>query len=148
MNHIWTGAVAASVFVFGCTFALAADDTPDATIDFSGGSVAVGVGVSWGHGTLHYRGKDYRFRMNGLRIVDVGAQAIQGSGEVYHLPNLQAFSGTYGAADASAAFADDGAGASALRNGEGVEIKVRSAIQGLDLNASLVGIQIRLEEAN
>jgi hypothetical protein len=148
MNQLWTRTAAAAVFAVVSTFALAAGDTPDATIDFAGGSAAVGVGVSWGHGTLHYQGKDYPFRMSGLRIVDVGGQSIQGSGEVYNLADVQAFNGTYGAADASAALGDNGAGASALRNGHGVEIKMRSAIQGLDLNASLGGVQIRLEEAN
>jgi hypothetical protein len=148
MKHTWTATAAAAAFALASALTLAADDTPDATIDFSGGSAAVGVGVSWGHGTLHYQGKDYPFRMNGLRIVDVGAQSIQGTGEVYHLGSLQAFNGTYGAADASAAFADNGAGASALRNGSGVEILMRSDIQGLDLNGSLGGVQIRLENAN
>ena len=148
MSQVWTRTAAAAVFALASAFASAADDKPDATIDFSGGSAAVGVGVSWGHGTLHYQGKDYPFRMNGLRVVDVGAQSIQGSGEVYHLTDVEAFNGTYGAADASAALADNGAGASALRNGQGVEIKMRSTGQGLDLNASLGGVQIRLEEAN
>jgi hypothetical protein len=147
MSQVWTRTAAAAVFALASAFASAADDKPDATIDFSGGSAAVGVGVSWGHGTLHYQGKDYAFHMNGLRVVDIGAQSIQGTGEVYHLANLEAFSGTYGSADASATLADNGAGAAALRNGQGVEITMRSATQGLDLNGSLGGVQIRLEEA-
>ena len=39
------------------------------------GAAAAGVGVSWGDGTLHYKGKDYPFRLKGLTVVDVGASA-------------------------------------------------------------------------
>ena len=36
-----------------------AQDKPDATIKLHTGSVAVGVGYSWGGGTLTYKGKTY-----------------------------------------------------------------------------------------
>jgi hypothetical protein len=32
--------------------------TPDGTVRLSEGSVAVGIGWSWGHGTLSFKGKD------------------------------------------------------------------------------------------
>jgi hypothetical protein len=34
-----------------------AADQPDATLKLSGGSVAAGVGYTWGGGTLTYKGK-------------------------------------------------------------------------------------------
>src|SRR5262249_34102642 len=41
---------------FCLTTARAEEKTPDATLKLSGGSVAAGVGVSWGSGTLTYKG--------------------------------------------------------------------------------------------
>ena len=32
---------------------------PDATLQLSGGSVAAGIGWSWGSGTLTYKGKNF-----------------------------------------------------------------------------------------
>ena len=28
--------------------------------------IAIGIGVSWGHGVLKYKGKEYKFSMDGL----------------------------------------------------------------------------------
>lgn len=36
-----------------------AQEKPVGTINFSGGSVSVGVGYTWGSGVLTYKGKDY-----------------------------------------------------------------------------------------
>ena len=42
--------------------------TPDAVIELSGGSVAAGVGFSWGSGTLIYHGKRYPLKINGFSL--------------------------------------------------------------------------------
>ena len=48
---------------------------PSAYVWLSGGSVAVGIGYTWGHGTLYYSKdqKQYKFKLSGISIVDVGA---------------------------------------------------------------------------
>ena len=38
------------------------------TVQFSGGSVAAGIGYSWGSGTLHYRGKSYPIKVDGPSV--------------------------------------------------------------------------------
>jgi len=43
--------------------AVAQSRKPDATLSFSGGSVAAGIGVSWGNGTLSYNGNTYAVRI-------------------------------------------------------------------------------------
>jgi len=53
----------ASAALCSSTLLLAADEKPDATVTFSGGTAGVGVGVTWVDGTLHYQGKDYPFRL-------------------------------------------------------------------------------------
>src|SRR6266852_2321294 len=43
--------------------AMAADQAPDGTIELSGGSVAVGIGYSWGSGKLVFQGKQYPLKV-------------------------------------------------------------------------------------
>jgi hypothetical protein len=147
MTRAWTKAAAAAVFAITSTFALADDAPPDATIDFSGGSVAVGIGFSWGHGTLHYQGRTYPFHLNGLSVADVGAQGIQGTGEIYHLTRLEDFNGSYGAASAGATLASYGGAAAAMKNSNGVVIHFHSNTEGLELTAALGGVSIQLDGA-
>ena len=59
-----------------------AEEAPDATISLSADSVAAGIGISWGSGTLTYKGKTYPISVDGLSIGDAGiskraAQAIK-----------------------------------------------------------------------
>jgi hypothetical protein len=44
------------------------DTTGKVTIEST--SVALGVGVAWGDGTLLYRGKEYKFSLDGLSVGD------------------------------------------------------------------------------
>ncbi|MGH7894831.1 MAG: hypothetical protein ACREQL_09190, partial [Candidatus Binatia bacterium] len=41
---------------------------PDATLKFSSGSVGVGVGFSWGSGTLTYKGKKHQVKVDGFTV--------------------------------------------------------------------------------
>jgi hypothetical protein len=147
MTRAWTKAAVAAVFAITATFALADDAPPDATIEFSGGSVAVGIGVSWGQGTLHYQGKAYPFRLNGVRVADIGAQGVRGTGEIYHLARVEDFNGTYGAASAGATVASYGGAAAAMKNSNGVVIHFHSETEGLELTAALGGVSIQLDSA-
>ena len=78
MNRNFKLAVAIAAFVSGVNLAPAADKIPDATLDLSGGTVAAGVGYTWGRGTLHYRGRDYSFSVNGLTLINVGVGIATG----------------------------------------------------------------------
>ena len=75
-----------------------AQEAPSATIAFSGGSVAAGVGYTWGNGTLLFKGKPYPFTVSGLSVVDIGIDRIDGAGTVYNLKNPADAAGTYFAA--------------------------------------------------
>src|SRR5258706_97178 len=68
---------------------------PNGTVDLTGGSIAAGIGFSWGHGKLNYRGESHSFKISGVSIVDVGAANISASGRVYNLGDLADFSGNY-----------------------------------------------------
>ena len=144
-------------FMFGCALlasAAFADDSqtssaantaqePDATITFSGDSVAVGVGYIWGNGKLTYEGKTYPIKLSGVSVVDVGAAHITGSGNVYNLTTLKDFNGNYAAASAGLTVGGGGS-AAVLRNEHGVVIKLLSTTEGLRFNLSADGVNIQL----
>src|SRR5262249_16725922 len=70
-----------AVVVWGFALSAAsAEDKPDATLKLSGGSVAAGIGYTWGGGTLTYKGKTYDVELSGLSIADVGATKIEARG--------------------------------------------------------------------
>jgi len=121
-----------------------AQETPDATLVFTGGSVAVGIGYSWGSGTLTYQGKEYPFSVEGLSVGEVGAASITASGDVYNLKTLDDFNGNYVAATAQATVGG-GAGATAMQNQKSVLLKIVSTTQGLDFKFAADGVKITLK---
>jgi hypothetical protein len=126
---------------------LAADDSgkPDATIELEEGSVGVGIGYTWGKGTLVYQGKRHPVTLKGFSAGELGAQKIQAHGTVYHLKKLEDFNGTYTSAGAGATAAG-GFDVEAMRNGNGVEIKMVSTTKGADLRAAISGVTFTVEK--
>jgi hypothetical protein len=121
----------------------AAAPKPDATVSFEGGSVAAGIGYSWGSGTLHYKGKNYPLKVDGLSVGDVGISKVNASGNVYHLQKLEDFPGTFTAASAGATVGGGG-GVAAMQNQNGVEIRAKATSQGLKLKLGADGVKIEL----
>lgn len=116
---------------------------PSGTILISAKAAAVGVGYTWGNGTLHYRGHNYHFTVKGITVADVGFANITGRGRVYNLKRLQDFSGTYAAATGEATVVN-GVGGQILQNGNGVQIRVDETTRGARLSGSADGIQLTL----
>jgi hypothetical protein len=75
-----TISVMTTIALLGLLRAARAEHTPDATLKLSAGSVAVGIGYSWGGGTLTYKGKSYDVEVNGLSVGDVGITKAEASG--------------------------------------------------------------------
>src|SRR5882757_7931227 len=82
--------------------AMAADRGPDGTIELSGGSVAVGIGYTWGSGKLVFQGRQHQLKVTGISIADVGVSEYNATGSVYNLKKLEDIEGTYAAATAGA----------------------------------------------
>ncbi len=124
--------------------ALAADEkTPDATLRMHEGSVAVGIGWSWGGGELNYAGKAHKFKIQGLSVAEVGVTKAEATGSVYNLKNLDDFNGVYAAA-ATEGTAGKGAGVSSLRNEKGVVINVKSETKGANIKIAAGGLKVTL----
>jgi len=122
------------------------DETkPDATVTLKGGSVAAGIGFTWGHGTLNDKNGAHHFTIRGVSVVDVGATDYTATGHVYHLERLSDFSGNYVAAAAGATVAG-GATATYLKNEHGVVIKLIATDVGLKFNLSADGVHITLKQ--
>ena len=124
---------------------LAKSTKADATVSLSGKSVAVGVGFSWGKGTLHYKGKSYPFSVDGLSVGDVGASSVTATGNVYHLKSVDDFTGQYTAVAAGAA-AGGGGGVASMRNANGVVMDLKATSRGVKLTAGVEGIKVTLEK--
>jgi hypothetical protein len=121
---------------------------PSAYVWLSGGSVAVGIGYTWGHGTL-YNSKDqkqYKFKLSGVSIADVGGAGISAEGEVYNLATPADLSGNYSAVTAGVTIIEGGSVAY-LKNEKGVVIKLHSQTGGLRFNLSANGMHITLQQS-
>jgi hypothetical protein len=123
---------------------IADDASPDATLTLKGGSVAAGIGYTWGHGELNYNDGSYKFTIKGVSIVDVGAADFTASGHVYRLKQLSDFAGNYVAAGAGIAVAGGGT-AQYLKNEHGVIIKLVATDVGLKFSLAAEGVHIVLK---
>ena len=123
--------------------AKAQNQAPDGTIELSGGSVAVGIGYTWGSGKLNYQGKDYALTVKGLSIVDVGASEYNAAGSVYNLKKLEDFDGTYTAGTAGATVAG-GMSGTVMRNQNGVAIELTSTHSGLQFTLAPSGMEVHI----
>jgi len=129
-----------------CLFMLApawADEAPSGSVRISSKSVAIGVGVSWGRGTLVYQGVSHHFSVKGLSVVDLGISKIHTSGDVFHLNNLADFSGHY-VAGAEGIAVVGGPNDYILKNDHGVVLRLHGTEKGVRLQAGVEGVSIEL----
>jgi hypothetical protein len=117
----------------------------DATIQLTGGSIAAGIGVTWAHGTLTYKGKHYPLDVNGLSVGDVGATKLAASGKVYHLKKLEDFDGNYTSVGAGATVAGGGSMLVA-KNQNGVEVDLTSTTKGVKFTLGASGIEMKIKK--
>lgn len=125
------------------SLASAEDSKPNATLNLSQGQVGLGVGWSWGKGTLNFRGKSHTFKVDGLSVGDVGITKATAYGKVYNLKNLSDFNGTYASAAAEATLAKGG-GATVMKNEHGVEIRMYPKTKGVNLKLAGEGVKFAL----
>ena len=122
---------------------------PSAYVWLSGGSIAIGIGYSWGHGTL-YNSKDqkqYKFKLSGVSVADVGGAGITAEGEVYNLATPADLTGNYSAVTAGVTIIEGGSVAYLKNNQNGVVIKLHSQTGGLRFNLSANGMHITLQQS-
>ena len=123
------------------------ESRPDATLRLSTGGFALGIGVSWGSGTLTYRGKNYPVKVKGLSVGRVGASSSSASGEVFNLKHLQDFNGHYTVSGAGTRGVTLGGGKTGtlMSNQAGVIVRISSTQTGLVVNATGGGVDLQLQ---
>jgi len=109
----------------------------------SGGSVAAGIGYTWGSGTLIYQGKRYPLTVSGVSLASVGAAGYTAAGSVYGLKSPRDIDGVYTAVAAGGTLGGGG-DFSAMRNQNGVVVNMTATTEGLSLTLATEGMKIAI----
>jgi hypothetical protein len=123
-----------------------AGKTPDATVDIDEVQIGYLVMGTLGGGTLHYQGKDYRFKIGGLGAGGVGADKLKASGEVFGLKNPADLGGEYLDARVGIAATVKGKGNLWLKNGKGVHMHLKTQLEGLSLTLGADALTIKMDQ--
>jgi len=124
---------------------ISAQEATSGKVTLESKSVALGVGVSWGDGVLEYRGKKYPFTVEGLSVVDLGVSKVSARGDVTNLKQVEDFAGTFVGAGAGGTVGG-GAAAAALKNQNGVEMKLTATTQGVKFALAGAGVTVKLKK--
>lgn len=107
-------------------------------------SVAVGVGFSWGSGTLTYGGEVFPFKMKGLEAVGVGISKVKMTGKAHNLNNVADLAGTYKGLGGGVTMVVGGSAFKA-RNEHGVTLVMTTFQKGIELSLGGGGLRIEME---
>lgn len=140
---VWLSFILIAAMICAPT-AMASSEEPSGTVSIELKSVAVGVGGTWGTGVLTFQGKEYKFKMNGFSVIDVGISTVSAIGEVYNLKSVSDFPGTYSAAEAGIAIGA-GVGAQTMKNQNGVVLNLKSTKTGIKFKLAPEGVKIEMQ---
>jgi hypothetical protein len=143
--------VAAILFFIAILFGCASTGTDQKPTELPSGSlhieewqIAAMAEMQWGHGTLGYNGKLYKFKIGGVGAGGTGVQKITATGHAYNLNDIADFAGTYVEARAGITVAK-GAGGLWLQNGKKVALHLKMHAEGLALAIGVDGLTIEME---
>jgi hypothetical protein len=147
MNRLVHRIVGLLVFplLLSAQLAMAGEKTPSATIVIDETQIMWIVGGDIGGGTLHFQGKSYKFKTDGLKLGGFGVNKVKLTGDVYNLKNVADFAGVYGVAEAGVTLGNASKGDFVMRNDKGVILHLKSAAQGIALDLGVEGLKITLE---
>ena len=117
------------------------EPAPSGEVTIHATRVTIGIGYSWGEGTLNYKGKEYKFKVSGLNVVGLGMTKLNAKGAVYGLEKLNDFPGKYFGVAAGATFIKSAAGL-VMKNSKGVVINLQAQQKGAELKLGNEGLSI------
>ena len=140
--------------VFGCassksttTTATAAEsqtgEWPSGSIHFEEWQVMAILAGNWGHGTLGYNGKTYKFKVTGMGAGGYGVDKLSATGEVYRLKDIADFPGKYSELRGGITLGK-GVGGFYIHNDNGVVIKLKTHAEGVALSIGVEGLTIQM----
>jgi hypothetical protein len=103
--------------------------------------VSVGIGYTWGDGTLRFKGKKYKFKVHGLNMIGLGVASMTARGDVYNLESLDDFPGKYFGVEGGATMIKGSAGL-VIKNSQGVVMNLKADRAGVDLRLGDEGLSI------
>ena len=119
---------------------------PSGTVSINETQFALIIGGSTGGGVLTYQGKKYPFKIGGVSLgANVGVSKLAATGEVYDLPEISKFPGTFTKLESSITLGG-GVGGTVLKNENGVIMRLTSTSEGLQLNLSASGVTVKLDK--
>ncbi len=106
--------------------------------------LSLGIGYTWGLGTLKYKGKDYKFKVKGLNMIGLGYTTMTAKGGVYNMKSLSEFPGTYYGVEGGATLIKESAGL-VVKNSKGVMLNLKAEHEGVSLKLGDQGLSISPE---
>jgi hypothetical protein len=137
--------IVVTFFAFNLALPAQAEDL-SGTVTMESTSIALGIGVEWGHGTLTLNdGSTHKFEVKGISVVDLGVSKVEATGDIFDLKNIADFPGDYSAVKAGATLAKKSAGDVILQNEKKVQIRLTPKAKGVQLTAAFGGVVISLK---
>jgi hypothetical protein len=102
------------------------------------------VGVGGGSGILHFKGRNYRLRIDGISAGTIGVARADLVGTARNLRTPLDIAGTYSALSAGVAVAAGGKTAR-LQNANGVILELHGTQVGFELSLNLSGVTVSLQ---
>ena len=118
---------------------------PDATASMTLTSLSFIAGIEWGKGELSFKGKNYTFKVKGLKAGAIGIKRDSIHAKIYHLKNPMDLGGNFLAGEAAITIAGGG-GAAVMTNQNGVEMHLFSVTMGADFTLGAKGLNIRMDK--
>jgi len=144
ISEITVGSEVEAVYIKSYAINLVPAPKVSGTVTLESTSVALGVGVTWGHGVLTMDdGTVHKFKVDGLSVVDLGISKISATGEIFNLVEANDLNGTFIGGEAGIAVVKGGS-ASALKNGNDVIMQLKSSQKGLRLTVAPGGMKVEL----
>lgn len=146
LSQVKVGQEVVAVYVQSLAVSVEPAPKVSGTVSIESKSIAIGIGVQWGHGTLTMDdGSTHKFKVNGLSLLDLGITKIKASGEVFHLVEAKDLAGVYISGEAGAALIGGGS-VIAMKNENGVVLQLKSTQQGVKLTLAGQGLKITMVE--
>jgi hypothetical protein len=119
---------------------------PDATVTMNEVQAAYIGNAGGGHGTLVYQGVVYPFTVAGLGVGGIGASTLDATGDVYHLPSVNLFPGSYAQGQYGFVIGTMSRGDLWLKNESGVVMHLKGKREGLMLSLGGDAMMINMSQ--
>ena len=96
-------------------------------------------------GELSFKGKNYTFKVKGLKAGAIGIKRDSVHAKIYNLKNPKDLGGNFLAGEAAVTIAGGG-GAQVMKNQNGVEMHLFSVTMGADFTFGAKGLNVRMDK--